>query len=89
MIPCASRAEVHAGPPGSFFIDRTQYPVMLWHKLPEGSVGFVRLRPIPTDDEPHPSWEWDGDEEKPTLKPSVHYVGRWHGWFRAGRMESC
>lgn len=89
MHRCSSRAEVHEGLPGSFFIDRSQYPVILWHKLPEGSVGFVRLRPLPADEEPHPSWDWDGNEDAPTLKPSVHYVWRWHGWFRAGRMVSC
>lgn len=50
---------------------------------------FVRLRHIPADEEPHPSWEYDGKEDRPTLTPSVHYIGRWHGWFRAGRMESC
>lgn len=35
------------------------------------------------------SWEWDGNEDKPTLHPSVHCVGSWHGWIKAGRMESC
>lgn len=34
------------------------------------------------------SWGWDGNEEKPTLTPSVHHVGHWHGWVRAGRMAS-
>lgn len=35
------------------------------------------------------SWEWDGNREKPTLNPSVHAVGCWHGWVRSGRMVSC
>ena len=38
-----------------------------------------------------PSWEWDGDQVKPTLKPSVLQVGgcRWHGWLTAGEWKSC
>src|SRR5437868_12575106 len=27
-----------------------------------------------------PSWNFNGDSEKPTLYPSVHIVGHWHGW---------
>jgi Family of unknown function (DUF6527) len=30
------------------------------------------------------SWGWDGNEDKPTLTPSIHCVGHWHGWVRAG-----
>lgn len=31
-------------------------------------------------------WWWDGDRERPTLSPSLHAVGIWHGWVRAGRL---
>lgn len=31
-----------------------------------------------------PSWEWDGDRERPTLAPSIHAVGHWHGWLTRG-----
>ena len=34
-------------------------------------------------------WEWDGNEDKPTLTPSIHAPGQWHGWMRAGRLVSC
>ncbi len=34
-------------------------------------------------------WGWDGNEDRPTLTPSVHWPGVWHGWCRAGRLESC
>jgi len=42
------------------------------------------------DFRPHdsPSWEWDGNRDAPTLQPSVHMVGHWHGWLRAGIWES-
>lgn len=34
-------------------------------------------------------WEWDGNEEKPTLSPSLHWPGIWHGWVKAGIMETA
>lgn len=38
---------------------------------------------------PNHEWTWDGNIEKPTLKPSIHRVGHWHGWLRSGRFVSC
>lgn len=35
------------------------------------------------------TWGWDGNEEKPTTQPSIHYVDHWHGYLRAGRLVSC
>lgn len=35
---------------------------------------------------PGPSWKWNGDREKPTLEPSIHTHGHWHGWVRNGEM---
>lgn len=40
------------------------------------------------------SWEWDGNEDEPTLTPSLHHilhhpngdVTLWHGWVRAGEL---
>lgn len=34
-------------------------------------------------------WGWDGNEETPTIEPSIHAVGSWHGYLRAGRLVSC
>lgn len=31
-------------------------------------------------------WGWDGNEDQPTLTPSVHCIGHWHGWLRGGEM---
>ena len=31
-------------------------------------------------------WTWDGDEDKPTLEPSLHAIGVWHGWVRDGML---
>jgi hypothetical protein len=29
-------------------------------------------------------WGWDGNEDLPTLVPSIHAIGHWHGFVRAG-----
>jgi hypothetical protein len=60
--------------------------------LPSGQRCSIPLRPVPQADMPinggH-SWQWDGNEDKPTLTPSVNVVDHWHGWVKAGRLESC
>lgn len=60
--------------------------------LPGPHLCSIPLRPVPATESQinggH-SWQFDGNEEKPTLHPSVNSVGSWHGWIRAGRMVSC
>lgn len=34
-------------------------------------------------------WILTGDKEKPTLHPSLHMVGQWHGWLKDGVLVSC
>lgn len=34
-------------------------------------------------------WLWDGSEDKPTLSPSIHAPGQWHGFLTNGRLQSC
>jgi len=34
-------------------------------------------------------WGWDGDEELPTLTPSIHATGEWHGYLTDGKLISC
>jgi hypothetical protein len=33
-------------------------------------------------------WNWDGNEEKPTLTPSIEVKEKWHGHLQAGRLVS-
>ncbi|MDY6979357.1 MAG: DUF6527 family protein [Pseudomonadota bacterium] len=33
-------------------------------------------------------WQWDGNREKPTLSPSLHLPGHWHGYLRGGEFKS-
>ena len=64
----------------------------LWAIYPDGSIGALPVRPVPPElshVNGGNSWEWDGNEDRPTLSPSVHHIGRWHGYVRNGRMESC
>lgn len=34
-------------------------------------------------------WKWDGDENKPTLSPSIGVRGEWHGNVINGRLVEC
>ncbi|MFA5897919.1 MAG: DUF6527 family protein [Hyphomicrobium sp.] len=74
--------------PGAFeyFRDGDRYPAGMIYTCPCGCGRIVSL-----DFRPHssPSWEWDGNREAPTLSPSVHHVGHWHGYLRNGVWESC
>lgn len=72
-----------------------------WAFDKDGSTIFIRipdrsergvmiawtLRPIP--DPQINDWQWDGNREAPTLTPSLHLVGVWHGWMTQGRLISC
>jgi hypothetical protein len=35
------------------------------------------------------SWSWNKDKVKPTLKPSLHWVGAWHGWVTDGVLKEA
>lgn len=49
-----------------------------------GATGSLAFRPAAS-----PSWNWNGNREKPTLTPSVHHVGHWHGYLTDGVWVSC
>lgn len=34
-------------------------------------------------------WGWDGNEDQPTITPSIHWLEHWHGYLTAGRLISC
>ena len=34
-------------------------------------------------------WTLSGTREKPTLSPSLNWVGMWHGWLQDGFLKSC
>lgn len=51
-----------------------------------GTTAPIALRPVTTATSP-PSWEFDGNEDSPTLSPSINHVGCWHGWLRGGEFS--
>jgi len=58
--------------------------VAIWLAVPTGRRMKYEFSRIPiTGDE---AWQWDGNKDSPTLTPSVHAVGHWHGWVRAGEL---
>jgi hypothetical protein len=89
MHRVADEDAVLAGGPGTFCIQREEGETRLACRLPDGCFIEIAIRPLPPGAHPQPSWEWDGNEDRPTLSPSIHTHGRWHGFFRAGRMVSC
>lgn len=46
------------------------------------------LLPISRAGEGH-NWKWDGDENRPTLSPSIGVQGEWHGQIIDGRLVEC
>lgn len=77
--------------PGDFYFRVDERGQHMFHTcLPNGTGLAIPLRPLvdPQINGGH-SWEWDGNSDKPTLSPSINAQGIWHGWVRAGRMESC
>jgi len=55
-----------------------------------GTLSALQLRkPSLWPGVPNKDWHWDGDEAAPTLSPSIHHVGCWHGHLKKGRFESC
>lgn len=68
----------------------------IWFTCPCGCGCMARLPLRPSVE--RASWQWDGNEESPTLYPSVHHQvddgagglkTHWHGWLRAGEWVSC
>lgn len=55
--------------------------------LPEGSKTFL---PVQIGPPGGPRvWGWDGNENLPTVQPSIWYKERWHGFFENGFFRSC
>lgn len=54
-----------------------------------GSRGIVFIPVQHGANSPCKHWGWDGNEDMPTLTPSVHWIGHWHGYLTAGRLISC
>lgn len=73
--------------PGDFCFSEERDYLYIWIPGVSGPDA-LRIRKGPDSGE-HRVWSWDGDEERPTLSPSIHTPGYWHGFLRAGRLVSC
>ena len=91
-------AGVHHAGPGAFcwvFQKPDGARRSLYVFLPSGHVARWPIHPLTTS-KGH-SWEWDGDEDAPTLTPSLHLLSErpdtgerktlWHGWVTRGRLH--
>jgi hypothetical protein len=72
--------------PGDFCFDHDFTHIYVWLPGVSGPDAIQIQRGKPGG---HRVWGWDGNEDKPTLTPSINATGQWHGWMRAGRLESC
>lgn len=53
-----------------------------------GHMSYLSLSP----DHPSPVWTWNGDKDRPTMKPSIFNTGlpcRWHGYLTDGEFREC
>lgn len=68
---------------GDWFVSEGEIYVI----LPRAGMACLPL----TTHLPHPAarWGYDGNADAPTLSPSIHSPGKWHGFMRAGTLESC
>lgn len=72
--------------PGDFSFDEDREHIYIWLpgrtapdclRIQLGAPGGDRV------------WGWDGNEQAPTITPSIHDVGFWHGFLTAGKLISC
>jgi hypothetical protein len=73
--------------PGDWFNDLENGE--MWIHIPgDGPLPWPYVKPLDSG----ACWHWDGNEERPSLTPSLHLKAGgetiWHGWFREGRLES-
>ena len=47
---------------------------------------FPSAWPVDQPNSTGDQWSWDGNEDEPTLSPSLHAVGEWHGWVQNGML---
>jgi uncharacterized protein DUF6527 len=81
---CQSFDEVCATGVGAYFFTDNFTSMILW--LPnDHAPSSIRC----TNSPEHPRWTLSGTPEKPTLRPSLHSPGVWHGWLTDGEFTDC
>lgn len=72
--------------PGDFCFDEDFSHIYVWLPGVSGPDSLRIQKGPPGGDR---VWGWDGNTEAPTLTPSIHDQNHWHGYLKAGRLESC
>ena len=86
-IPTRKVAFGKMAQPGDFCFSEERDTLYIW--LPGVSgPDALQIRIGPTPDAPR-VWGWDGNEDRPTLQPSILDPGKWHGYLKSGFLESC
>lgn len=90
--------DIDDGAPGdfSFYSDSQGEDAGILFRCPCGCPGFTAANFRAGE---RPAWQWDGNREKPTMRPSMliyqldergKIIGEhWHGWLTAGQWISC
>lgn len=74
---------------GDFVFIEVEGGLSLFTILPSGiciCIPVVKGPPTGTGRGP---WGWDGNEDAPTITPSIWTKGHWHGYLTAGEFRSC
>ena len=74
---------------GDFYWRKESDTHVLWLAIPSDDKErdfYTVIRILCASTQSNKVWQWNGDKEKPTLSPSVHTIGYWHGWIRDGRL---
>lgn len=84
----------HANDPGDYFItppnEHEDGMRRLSFKCPCGCGMLAGIRVRNDGQHTAKGWEWNGDEDKPTVKPSIKINnGHWHGYLTDGKFVSC
>lgn len=85
--------------PGAALLEELDDGSMIFEWICPCGCGQLHFISISTEQRPH-GWKWDGNREKPTLKPSLGMHpkdGRafdgsgyhWHGYLTAGEFLEC
>lgn len=53
-------------------------------KAPDNYI--INVLPVCQGTKVAKAWFWNGDEDKPTLSPSIHCLGHWHGFVQNGQL---
>ena len=73
--------------PGEFFWDLRDGERAIMLALPNDAGAYsVTSWPITYALRNGAQWGWDGNEDTPTLTPSLAAPGLWHGWVRGGQL---